>query len=84
MWEHLQDQILCLCSEVINLLGKSVIFTWYFRHKICLMFGVENLIKNGELKILVPHNLVVPVNFQPRLCISNSWDVYLKINDKIV
>lgn len=48
------------------------------------MFRVENLIKNRELKILVPHNLMLPVNFQPRLCISNSWDVYLKINDKIM
>lgn len=48
------------------------------------MFRLENLIKNQELKILVPHNLMVPVNFQPRLCISNSWDAYLKINDKIM
>lgn len=48
------------------------------------MFGVENLIKNQELKILSPHNLMLPVKFQPKLCISNSWDVYLKINGKIM
>lgn len=48
------------------------------------MFRLENLIKNRELKILVPHNLMVPVNFQLRLCISNSWDIYLKINYKIM